>query len=451
MSPANQHEEIAAQIVRMALERGATGAEATVAEGDEFEAGVRLGELETLKEAGSRAAGLRVLFGRCVGSAYSSDLTGEGLGRMVDSAVGLARISTEDPFAGLPDPSSLGSLPGDLRLYSDSVELLETAFKIDLARAAERAALNADPRIDNSEGGSFGSHSGWRAFANSHGFLGSYRTSSCSLSTVPVVTNGGARQRDYWHTSARALEGLESADYVGRMAAARVLRRIGARKAATQNVPVVFEPRAARSLVGHIFSATAGESIWQKASFLAGRLGETIAAPGVTIVDDATMPGLFGTSPFDDEGVPPRRTTVIDKGVLSSYLLNSYSARKLGLATTGNASRGVTGNAFTGHGNMYMMPGTTDPAAIVAGVKNGLLVTELLGSGVNIVNGDYSRGAAGLWIENGEIAWPVHEITIAGNLRRMFAQVEAVGSDLEFRGSLACPTLLIGEMTISGQ
>jgi PmbA protein len=450
MTPRNQQEEIAARIVALAQARGASAAEATLAEGDEFEVNVRLGEVETLKEAGSRAAGVRLLFGRRVGSAYTSDLSAEGLGRMVESAAGLAQISTEDPSAGLPDAAELGSLPGELGLYSDSVAALEAAYKIEQARLCEAAALAADPRIDNSEGAGFGSNTGWRAFANSLGFLGSYRTSSCSLSVVPVAANGDGFQRDYWYSTARSNDKLEAPEYIGRKAAERLLRRLGARKAATQKVPVVFDPMVARSLVGHVFSAVTGEAVWQKASFLAGLLGERIAAPGITILDDATLPGLFGTSPFDDEGVPSRCTPVLEDGYLRNYLLNSYTARKLGMRTTGNASRGVTGNAGTGHGNLYLKPGEVSPQQIISTVKNGLYVTELLGSGVNIVNGDYSRGAAGLWIENGQLSWPVHEITISGNLRRMLEQIEAVGNDLEFRGSVACPTLLIGEMTVSG-
>ncbi len=450
MTPANPQEEVAARIIALAQAAGASASEATLSEGDEFEAKVRMGEVETLKEAGSRAVGVRLLFGRCVGSAYTSDLSDEGLARMVASAAGLARISTEDPLAGLPDPEELGSLPGDLRLYCDAVERLDAAFKIEQARICEAAALAADPRIDNSEGASFGSNTGWRAFANSHGFLGSYRSSSCSLSVVPVASSGEGLQRDYWYSSARSALQLEAPDYIGRKAAARLLRRLGARKAATQKVPVVFDPMVSRSLLSHVFSAVTGEAVWQKASFLAGLLGERIAAPGITILDDATMPGLFGTSPFDDEGVPSRCTPVLEDGYLRNYLLNCYTARKLGMRTTGNASRGVTGNAFTGHGNLYLQPGETTPEQIISSIKNGLYVTELLGSGVNIVNGDYSRGAAGLWIENGQLSWPVHEITISGNLRRMLEQIEAVGNDLEFRGSVACPTLLIGEMTVSG-
>ncbi len=443
--------ELAQRAIRLAHESGATSAECTIAEGDEFSANVRMRQLETLKEAGSRAAGLRVLIGKRVGSSYTSDLTSEGIRHMVHSAIDIARISTEDPYAGLPDPEDLGTLPGDLGLYSDDVAGLETGYKIGQALEAEEAAFQTDPRITNSEGASFDSNLNQRWFANSLGFAGSYRSSSCSLSVVPVAQQGESMERDYWYSIARSHTRLEPPAEVGRRAAERALRRVGARKIPTQNATVVFEPRTARSLVDHIFDAVDGDSVYQEASFLAGKLGEKIAADSVTIIDDATLPGLFGTSPFDDEGVPSRRTVVIERGILRSYLLNTYTARKLQLKTTGNASRGITGNASVGHGNLYLERGERTPAEMIAGIRRGLYVTELIGSGVNTVTGDYSRGAAGLWIENGEFAYPVSEITIASNLQRMLAQIEYIGNDLEFRGSIAAPTLVIGEMTISGQ
>ena len=258
-------------------------------------------------------------------------------------------------------------------------------------------------------------------------------------------------ERDYWHTAARSAAGLESAESVGRTAAERAVRRLGARKVATQKVPVIFEPRTARQFLGDIFDAVSGSAIYRHASFLAGKLGEKIAADTLTVVDDATIPGLFGTTPFDDEGVPSRRTVVIEGGVLKSYLLNCYSARKLNLKTTGNASRGITGNAGIGPGNFFVQAGKISPEQMIAGVANGFYVTELIGGGANTVTGDYSSGAAGLWIENGKLAYPVSEITIAGSMQQMLQQVDQVGSDLEFRGSVAAPTILIREMTISGQ
>ncbi len=444
-------EEIAARVVRMALEGGADDAECTVLSGDEFTATVRMGELERLKDAGSRAAGVRVLVGRRPGSAYSSDLSPEGLRRMVDSAVELARITSEDPYAGLPESTELGRLEGDLQLYFHELGALATEARIRAAREAEEAALAYDSRITNSEGASVDTRVSYRAFANSRGFCGSYSASRCSVSVVPVAKEGGSMERDYWFEQSRSAAALEHSHQVGRKAAERAIRRLGPRKVATQKAPVVFEPEAARTLLGHIFEAVSGDAVYRNASFLAGKLGERIASEELTLIDDGTLPGLFGTAPFDDEGVPTRRTVVIERGVLRSYLLNTYTARKLGLKTTGNASRGLTGNAGVGHGNFFAEPGQAAPEELIRGVRNGFYVTELIGFGVNTVTGEYSRGAAGLWIENGELAYPVSEVTISGNLRQILEAIEAVANDLEFRTATASPTLLIGEMTVSGQ
>ncbi len=443
--------QIAADVIRMAREKGAGGAECTVSEGSEFTVQVRLGEVENLKEAGSRGAGLRVVVGRKTGSAYTSDLTAEGLAKMVNSAMELAKITTEDPHAGLPDASEQGKFEGDLDLYYEDPPELDTVAKIEAARKSEAAAMAVDPRIFTTEGASVDSYVGSRAFANSHGFAGSYQSSSCSLSCVPVAKQDDAMERDYWYSSARGWKFLEDPEYIGRKAAERAIRRLGARKVPTQKAAIVFEPRIARSMLGHIFEAVSGDSIYRDSSFLVGKLGEKIAHENLTVIDDGTIPGLFGSSPFDDEGVPSRRTVVIEKGVLKNYLLNSYTARKLGMKTTGNASRGITGNASVGHGNFYIPAGALPPEEIIKQIKTGLYVTELIGFGVNIVTGDYSRGAAGVWIENGELAYPVSEVTIAGTLMQMLEQMESIGSDLEFRGSMAAPTLMFPEMTISGQ
>ena len=443
--------DLAQGVVKRALAAGATDAECTIAEGDEFSANVRMREVESLKEAGSRGAGLRILIGRKTGSSYTSDLSADGIELLLKSAIELADVTTEDPHAGLPDPDELGSIAGDLLLYSPDVEKLETPLRIETARRAEAAALEADPRIFNSEGASFDSHVGHHIFANSRGFAGEYRTSHCSVSVAPVARDGESMERDYWYTLARGFDGLEPPEQVGRIAAQRALRRLNPVKVETQRVPVVFEPGAARTLLENLFEAVHGMSIYRHESFLAGKLGEKVASESVSVVDDGTIPGLFGASPFDDEGVPSRRTVVIERGVLKSYLLNTYAARKLGMKTTGNASRGLTGNAGIGHGNFFVEAGVQSPERILAGVSNGFYVTELMGFGVNIVTGDYSRGAAGLWIRGGELAFAVSEVTIAGNLKDMLLGLEAVGSDLEFRGSMAAPTLKIGEMTVGGK
>jgi len=443
--------DLAADIVRKALAAGASDAECTISEGEEFSASVRMRELETVKEAGSRGVGLRILIGKRTGSAYTSDFSADGIALMVKSAIALAEITTEDPHLGLPDPSELGSLPGDLSLYCSDVAQLETPFKIAQAKEAEAAALDFDPRITNSEGGSFDSNLSRNIFANSRGFIGEYRTSSCSLSAVPVAREGDSMERDYWFSLARSFAGLEKPADIGRIAAQRAVRRLGAVKVETQKVPVVFEPRTARSLLGNIFEAVHGESIYRQASFLTGKLGQKIASEKLTVIDDGTMPGLFGTSPFDDEGVPTRRTVVIEKGVLKNYLMNTYTARKLGMKTTGNAARGITGNAGIGHGNLFMERGDKSAEEIIKSIPNGFYVTELMGFGINIVTGDYSRGATGLWIRNGELAFAVSEVTIAGNLINMLQDLEHKGSDLEFRGSTAAPTLCIREMTVGGR
>ncbi|MCU1337349.1 MAG: microcin-processing peptidase 1 [Bryobacterales bacterium] len=443
--------DIAVAATRRALELGASGAECTLSEGEEFSASVRMREIENLKQAGSRGAGIRVLVGNLTGSSRTSDLSTQGIETMVRGALDLARITTPDPHAGLPDPADLGRFEGDLRLYDDAVARMETEWKIAQALKGEEVALAADVRITNSEGASFDSYLGSRAFANSLGFAGEYRTSSCGMSVVPVAKQNGSMERDYWHTAAREVSRLESPEEVGRRAAERAVRRLNPRKVPTQKVPVIFEPRTARMLLGDLFDAVNGGAIYRRASFLAGKLGEKIASEALTVIDDATIPGLFGSAPFDDEGVASRRTVVIERGVLKSYLLNTYTARKLGLKTTGNASRGLAGNAGVGNGNFYIEAGERSERDLIAGVRQGLYVTELIGASSNTVTGDYSSGAAGLWIENGELAYPVSEITIAGNMKQMLMSLDQVAANLEFRSSIASPALLIGEMTISGQ
>jgi PmbA protein len=443
--------QIAEDAIRQAIALGATDAECTISEGDEFSANVRMGELETLKEAGSRGVGLRVLIGKRMGGSYTSDLSREGIAQMVRSAIDLAALTSEDPQAALPDASEMGSLTGDLKLFSNETAGLPTEQRIAMAKRAEAAALAVDPRITNSEGASFDSSVSGRVFANSRGFIGSYLSSYCSVSAVPVATENGSMERDYWFTIARNYKGLEDAEAVGRKAAQRAIRRLGAVKVDTQRAPVIFEPRIARSLLGNIFEAVDGRAIYRKASFLAGKLGEKIADERFTLIDDGTIPGLFGSSPFDDEGVPSRRTPVIERGVLKNYLLNTYTARKLNMKTTGNASRGITGNAGIGHGNFFIEAGQKSQEEIIRSVKNGLFVTELIGSGVNTVTGDYSRGAVGMWIRDGELAFPVSEVTIASTLQEMLNGIGEIGNDLEFIGSISAPTIMLGEMTVAGR
>ena len=444
--------EIAVEAVWLAIQQGAGAAEAVVADGSEFSTTVRLGQVETLKEAGSKGAGIRVFIGQRSASTHSSDLTREGIRKMVESAVALARVTSEDPFAGIPEPEQLGKLDGDLQLYFDDVYSLSSEDRIDYARRAEKAATSADPRIVNSDGGSFDAAVGYKVLANSHGFVGDNRRSYCSVSAVPIAqVEGSPMQRDYWYSVSHSLKRLESPEEVGAIAAKRTLRRLGARKVKTAKVPIVFENTVSAALLGHLFEAVNGDSVYRGASFLSGKLGEKIAGDNIHIVDDGTIPGLFGTSPFDGEGVASRRTVVVENGVLKSYLLNTYTAKKLKLQTTGNASRGLAGTPGIGPGNFFLQPATKTLQEIVAEIKEGLFVTEFLGHGVNLVTGDFSRGASGIWIQNGELAFPVEEITVAGNLKEMFCNVSEIGSDLEFRSAIACPTLRIEGMTVAGE
>jgi PmbA protein len=444
--------QIAVEVVGRAMKAGATAAEAVVREGGEFSTVVRLGEVETLKESGAKALGLRVFLGQRTASTYTSDFSADGIERLISGAIQLARVTSEDPYAGLPDPSLLGSIPGDLDLHYNDVYSLSTADRIDYARRAEAAAIQTDQRITNSDGGSFDAATGRKVLANSLGFVGDYQRSYCSVASVPIAqAEDGSMQRDAWFSVARSLKKLESPEAVGKEAARRTLLRLGARRVPTQRVPIVFESMVARSLIDHIFEAANGDAIYRHASFLTGKLGEQIAGENVTVIDDGTIRGGFGTSPFDGEGVPSRRTVIVERGVLKNYLLNTYTARKLRMQTTGNASRGLAGNPGIGSGNLFLEKGTTDPKEIIASVKNGLYLTDFLGFGVNLVTGDFSRGASGIWIENGELTYPVEEITVAGNLKEMFKNIAAIGNDLEWRGSTACPTIVIEGMTVAGE
>ena len=467
---ASDLQQLAADVLARALKAGATDAEAVLYEGDEFNARVRLGQVETLKESGSRAIGLRVFIAsgnaQRTASTSSSDFSPESIERLVAGAVTLARITSEDPFAGLPEPSEFAQHNvAAQHLYFDDVNLQPPAQRIEIAREVEAASMAYDTRIQNSGGGDFDTATSHKILMNSRGFTGEYRRSYCGFSAQPIAHDEhGNMQRNYWYSAARTTRLLEDPVAIGQEAARRTLRRLGARRVPTQQPPVVFSPEVARSIVGNIFDAANGDAIYRHATFFADMLGERVAGDNVTVIDDGTLvfdkaldhagsirTGGFGTSPFDGEGLPTRRTVLVENGILKSYVTNTYTARKLGLAaSTGNASRSLASNPGIGAGNFFLQPGTLTPEQIIAGVPNGLYVTETMGFGVNLVTGDYSQGAAGLWIENGELAYPVEEITIAGNLKDMYRNISAIGIDLEFRSAAAAPTLRIEGMTIAG-
>ena len=441
--------QLAADLLKKARAHGADAADVLVAEGTEFSVTVRKGEVETLKEAGSKALGIRAFVGRRTASTYTSDFSPAALDGLVRETVEMARATGEDPAAGLPDETPP---PEDveLELHDPSPAALPTSERIDRARRAEAAALGASPEITNSQGASYGSDEGFVVLANSNGFLGGYRTSSVSFSVVPVAERDGQMERDYWYTSGRGLSDLLPPDQVGRIAAARTLRRLGARKVPTCEVPVVFDPETAADLLGHVFRALSGYSVFRNATFLKDRVGDAVASPLLTIVDEGRRRRGLGSRPFDGEGLPTRRNVPLESGVLRYYLCDAYSARKIGARPTGNARRGIAGGPGVGAGNLCFAAGTTPPETLIAEVERGLYVTDLIGFGVDLVSGDYSQGAVGHWIENGHLVHPVHEVTIAGNLKDMLRDVDGVGTDLEFRGSVAAPTLRIRRMTVSG-
>jgi PmbA protein len=441
--------QLAADMLARVQKRGATEADVMIVDGETFSVQVRLSVVDRLTKAREKRLGLRVFFGKRSASASTSDFSSESLEQLVADTCSLASAVAEDELSGLPAGDFMARDQPDLDLYD--LTTLSTEQQIELARRAEAAALAEDPRITNSEGADFNSSAGRVILGNSHGFLGEYRSSSFSVSVSPVASeSGGGMQRDSWYAVQRKFARLASPESVGQEAAKRTVRRLGARKIATRKAPVVFDQEMSASLLGNLCSAASGYALYKGTSFLIGQLGKKLAPDFVTVYDDGRMAGGLGSRPFDGEGLATRKTTVVERGVLTSYLLDSYSGRKLGLASTGNASRGVGENPSVGPTNFYLVPGTVSPTEIIRSVRAGLYVTELIGFGVNMVTGDYSRGAAGFWIENGELAYPVEEITIAGNLKTMLADIELVGNDLEFRGRIASPTIKIREMTIAG-
>jgi PmbA protein len=442
------HRELAGELLKAARGAGADAADVLVVEGTEFSVAVRKGEVETLTEAGSKALGVRVFVGRRTASTHTSDFSWPTLRRLVEETVGMARATGEDEAAGLPD-EMLPPEAVELGLFDASPGTLPTDERIDRARRAEAAAL-ATPGIVNSQGASWGQGESSVVLANTLGFLGAYRTSSVSLSVAPQAERDGRMERDYWYTAGRGLADLESPEQVGRTAAERTLRRLGARRVPTCDVPVVFDPEAAQEILGALFSAVTGYAVFRSATFLKDRLGEEVASPLLTLVDDGRRFRGLGSRPFDGEGSPTRRNVPVERGVLRHWMCDSYSARKIGARSTGSARRGVGGGPSVGATNLFFEPGASSPDAIVGGVAHGLYVTDLIGFGVNVVTGDYSQGAVGRWIEGGRLGHPVHEVTIAGNLRDMLRDVDAVGSDLVFRGSSASPTLRVRRMTVGG-
>lgn len=445
-----QLENLAAEVLDQARRVGATAGDILIASGESFSASVRLGEVEKIQQSQEKRLGLRLFVDHSSAITSTADFTRNALNALVEETLALAKATAADDFSGLPAQEMLASDLPDLDLFDSTVHF-SPEEKIAFAREAEAAALGIDARITNSEGAEFSNGDHEVLYANSLGFVGRYQTTSYSLTVVPVASRNGAMQRDYWYSSHRKFGSLEAPAAIGKKAAERTLRRLGARKVKTQEAPVVFDPQMAASLLRHLAGAVSGSALYRKTSFLLGKLGEQIATRGASIIDDARIPSALGSKPFDGEGLPTQRTVVVTDGVLTSYLLDTYSARKLGMQSTGSASRSFSDAPAASTTNLFLEPGIVSPEEIIRSVRSGLYVTELSGFGVNPVTGDYSRGATGLWIENGELAYPVEEITIAGNLLTMFQNIEVIGNDLDLRSTVAAPTLKIARMTIAGE
>ncbi len=446
-----QVDELAQALLKKAKARGATEGDIMIVEGDSFSVRVRLGQIDKLEHAQEHQLGIRLFFGKRSAVTSTSDLSPASLDRLIEDTCTLAQSTAEDRVSGLPVVEHCVKSVPDLDLWDSQSPSLSMDEKIELAKRVESVALNYDPRITNSEGGSFDHYAARILYANSHAVMGQYQTSGFSISVVPVATENGSMQRDYWYSHRRKYSQLDAVEKVGQIAAMRTVRRLGAKKVKTQTAPVAFEPLMAARLLAHLTAALSGYAVYKGASFLAGKLGTQVASPQVTIVDDGTLTGGLGSRPFDGEGIITRRTPVIECGILKSYLLDTYSGRKLGMGSTGNAARSVGDSPTVSPNNFYMAPGPWSPAQIIQSVKSGLYVTELIGFGVNLATGDFSQGASGLWIERGEFSYPVEEITIAGNLTQMFSDIEMIGNDLELHRKVSAPTLKISRMTIAGE
>ena len=432
--------EISQRLLERARARGASQAEVSCSEETGLNVNVRMGEVETVEATRDRGIAVTVYFGQRKGSASTADLREDSLDATVEQACAIARHTEDDAAAGLAERELMAA---DLREFDGwHPWAVDADHAIDLALACEAAGREMDARIENSDGASLGSGSSLSVYANSHGFIGRERSTNHSIGCALIAGRGDAMQRDGWYSYALAAEDLESAAAIGRKAAERAVSRLAPRQVPTGEYPVLFAAEVARSLIGHLVGAVSGGALYRKASFLVGSAGSKLFPEWFAIDELPFLPRGLRSSAFDAEGVATRESPLVKEGVLLRYVLGSYSARKLGLQTTGNAG---------GVHNLQVAANAGDLVSMLRGMGRGLLVTELMGQGVNTVTGDYSRGAAGFWIENGAITYPVDGITIAGNLRSMFAAFEAVGTDVDPRSHVRTGSILVGRMTVAGE
>ena len=432
--------EIAEDVIRRCRAKGASEADVAASIDEGLAVNVRLGEVETVERTRDRGVSVTVYFGRRKGSANTADLDPKSIEQTVEHACAIARFTEEDPANGLAEAALLARDFPDLDLWHPWDITAEEAIRLGIE--IEDAGRAFDPRIDNSEGASVQAGASMTAYANSLGFVGTERGTRHSLSCALIAEDDAGMQREYWYDTVRSAGDFVSAESIGRKAAERTVARLGARKLSTRECPVLFAPEVARGLIGHFLSAVSGGALYRRASFLVDHAGKRVFPHWMQIVERPRIPRGHGSTAFDSEGVATRDSDLIRDGVLARYILGSYSARKLGLTSTGNAG---------GVHNVVVETGREDFAALVKRMGTGLVVTELMGQGVSLITGDYSRGAAGFWVENGEIAYPVEEITIASNLREMFDRIVAIGSDVDLRSHILCGSILVDRMTVAGE
>lgn len=434
-----QLQQMSTEVLAMTRAAGASAAEAEVSLGTGQNVSVRMGATETIEYNRDKGVSVTVYFGQKRGHASSSDLSSQALQDTVNAACNIARYTASDDFCGLADPALMARDIPSLDLHHPWALTVDEA--LELAQRTEAAALAVDTRINNSEGATVSTYEGMFVYANTHGFCAGYPSSRHSLSCSVIAEHEDSMQRDYWYSTARCAQDLQAADHVGRVAGERTVRRLNPRRVKTSQVPVLFEAPLASGLISSLISAVSGGNLYRQSSFLLDSLGKTVASPLLTITEQPHLPRGLASAPFDNEGVATTVRTLLEGGVLQGYVLSSYSARKLGMQTTGNAG---------GNHNLVVSQGDLDMTGLLATMGTGLLVTELLGHGLNMVTGDYSRGAAGFWVENGVIAYPVEEITIAGNMRDMLLQIVAIGNDVLTQGSKQVGSILIERMTVAG-
>jgi PmbA protein len=447
----NDYRSLASEVVAELKRQGADAADVYIVTSSTFNTDVRLGRIEKLEQSIAKGMGLRIFKGNATATTFTTDFADKSVKKLASETLDIVRVSSPDQYNGLAPKEALGIHDGALMIFDEALAAIPTDKKIDMAREIEAIGMKYDKRINNSDGSGWFDSTSQVTLANSDGFVGQYKTTAVSTSVSLIAEENGVKQTDYWYSFNRYANKLAPAREVGEMAARRVIGKLGARKPKTQQVPVVVDPLMGARFVGMIFGSASGRSIYRKSSFLVDKLGQQIASPLVTLVDDATMTDGPSSRPFDGEGVRASQVTLLDKGMLKTYVCDAYAARRLNMKVTGNASRSWQSPPFVGSTNLFIKAGESDPKEIVRSVKNGLYLNGLIGQGFNGVTGDLSFGAFGFWIENGELAYPVQELTLAGNALDMLKNISMVGNDLTFKlGGSAAPTFLISEATIGG-